>query len=890
MREWLSKLKDPSRDVYERRYRLLSANSIILLLVWLVVSALVDANPVKLGFFAFCDLLFIPTMIYTLRTGKVQLGAGASGIFLVFVMLPFAFFNNGGTGAGAPNWCILAMVFITATIRGSLCTFLVISDVLVTALCYALAYINPSLVATSTMQSTYVDSLASLAITVIQVGSMFMFQIYMSQQERNRLEAQQNEIVELNRAQNRFFSSMSHEIRTPVNTLVGLNEMILREDISDEVAEDARQVRTAGKLLLHLVGDILDMSKLEGGRMELVNAPYNVGDVLSAVVGMLWIQARDKGLAFKVDIDPELPARLIGDEIRIRQILINLLSNAIKYTTEGSVTLQAQGRPLDDGTTMLTFLVTDTGMGIRKEDIPHLFSAFRRVDEGEVHRIEGTGLGLSIVKQLVDLMGGTITVNSVYTKGSTFRVELPQAIVGPELVGKLDLESRHAEGSQANYHASFEAPVARVLVVDDNQANLMVVTKLLRDTKMTFDMAHDGTEALQKTLAHSYDLIFMDHLMPKMDGIECLHRLRNQPGGLSRETPVVALTANAGSESRELYAREGFDAYLVKPCSGSDLERVCIQLLPQDLVHIVHADDEIVSQSISWMTAHTRREELVVTTDSVADLPASFLRARNVAVIPHAVRTPEGIFLDGKEIESSGVVAYMERGGSDVQAEAPSVAAYEAFFAEQLQRANHVLHVSISGGIDGSGYQRALEASKAFDHVTIVDSGHLSSGHGLMALKACELAKAGYTPDQIAQDLEAHQASVHTSFVVDNLAYLERADLVSARVSNLFTALMLHPVLRLRGGRIHVGGMHMGSSATSWRRYVRSELRHPAKIDTSLLFVTYVGLEQRDLDEIASLVRQALPFEQVIFQKASPAIAVNCGPGTFGLIYQLRSK
>lgn len=886
MKTWLKKLNDPSRDVFERRYRLHSALSIITLFVWLVIAAIVDFQFQRTVFFLVCDLLFIPTCIFTLRTGKIQLGAGASGIFLVFLMLPFAFFYNGGIHAGAPNWCILAMVFITLTVRGRLRIFLLISDIVVTIICYALSYYYPGLVVPYSTDSAYVDSLSSLIITGIMTTSMFLFQLHMAGQEREILKKQQEEIANLNMAQNRFFSSMSHEIRTPVNTIVGLNEMILRENISDEVAQDAAQVRAAGKLLLHLVNDILDMSKLESGKMELSEAEYKLGDMLSDIIGMVWLPAREKGLDLHVEVDPELPARLYGDEIRIKQILINILNNAIKYTSEGSVTLTVGRESEDSADKIITFTVSDTGIGIKKEFMPHLFSAFRRVDDTENRQIEGTGLGLAIVRQFVDLMHGSITVDSVYTRGSVFTIRLPQKSVGSENIGTDPFKSSRTDLTRHTYRHSFEAPGAKLLIVDDNAPNRMVVAKLLRDTRMHIDTAASGKEALKKTLNTHYHLIFMDHMMPEMDGIECLHHLRSQAGGLSKEARVVVLTANRESESRRLYAREGFDGYLVKPCSGKELEEECIRLLPEELLHLVDSDRSIAEDSMAWLKEQKQLHETVITTDSIADLPGYLIKKYHIGIIPHTVATEEGLFLDGVEIESAGLVSYMQKTGSSVKTIPPDTSAYESFFASQLLRAGNVIHISISSQIKDSGYQPATEAAGAFQNVQVVDSGHLSSGQGLLVLKACQLLEEGHGPARIIEQLELVKHHIHSGFIVEDLEYMARSGLVKKKTAGLTKALLIHPVLKLKEGRIRIGRLLMGSRSTYWKKYIASELKHKNSIDQRILFVTYVGMLPKELEAIRSEIKKYCDFEKIIFQKASPAISSYCGPGTFGLLYR----
>ena len=427
------------------------------------------------------------------------------------------------------------------------------------------------------------------------LGLVVLFLEFSFRENNINNEIQKREISDLNNAQNRFFSSMSHEIRTPINTIIGLNEMILREKVSDEVAEDAVNIRAASNMLLHLINDILDMSKISSGQMKLTPVNYHPGDMLSEIVGMLWLRAREKGLDFHIELAPDIPSELYGDEVRIKQILINVLNNAIKYTQKGSVTLSIQCNGINKGVADIVYSVKDTGVGIRKESLPHLFTAFKRVDEEENRYIEGTGLGLSIVKELTELMGGKVTVNSVYTQGSTFVIEIPQTVTDFTVIKDINFEERHrAVNMSGSYRCSFEAKDAKVLVVDDNESNLMVAQKLLRDTKVQIDTASSGAAALEKTLEKSYDVILMDHLMPNMDGVECLRHIRNQAGGLNRTTPIIVLTANAGSDNRDLYARAGFDGYLVKPVSGDALEKA--------LMKHISADKLVLSDSIKSMS------------------------------------------------------------------------------------------------------------------------------------------------------------------------------------------------------------------------------------------------------------------------------------------------
>jgi DegV family protein with EDD domain len=701
---------------------------------------------------------------------------------------------------------------------------------------------------------------------------------------------QHHEIEILNKAQNSFFSNMSHEIRTPINTIIGLNEMILREDVSEEVMEDAANIKSAGKLLLNLINDILDMSKIQSGRMQLLDAPYQTGEMLSDLVGMMWIRAKEKKLEFHVDVSPDIPNDVVGDEVRIKQILINVLNNAIKYTKEGSVSLSVQSEMIDENTVNMIYNVTDTGVGIKPEDIPYLFSAFKRVDEDTNKHIEGTGLGLSIVKQLVDLMGGKVTVNSIYTKGSTFIIEIPQIVETQTKMGQYDFDKTKSLATHKDYLPRFEAPQARVLVVDDNEANLMVVQKLLRGTKVRIDTALSGSEALRKTLNIKYDVIFMDHLMPEMDGIECKNKIIDQTGGRSRESSIVILTANADEQNRALYMRENFDGYLVKPVSGKELENELYRHLPKEIVHITGNRTEIAEETISWMHGDRKRKRVIITTESVADLPQDIITKYGIAVLPHKVSTSEGIFKDGKEIDTRGVLKYMENSESTMMPTAPTVKEVEEFFAKQLSIANNIIHISISGKVENSGYPVALEAAKSFDSVFVFDTGHLSSGQGLLAIEACRMAEAGKSPEEILARIEKLKKKVHTSFIVDNLDFLARAKQVGKGIANLVNSLMGRPVLVLKKGKMGLGMLYFGSRKRAWKSYINTCLSNDKPIDTRMLFVTYVGISKKDLDWIREQINRKVKFDEVYFQQASPAIAVNCGPGTFGLLLREKDK
>ena len=889
LKKWISGLFDQKKDAQERMLILLTLVAMSALFIIMIVGIIIgesmkDIVTMGVAFVVFGIIAFI-----AFHFNKVQLCATIVAALLIFIVLPVTFITGGGINGGSPLWFLFCTVFTCMIITGRRRWFLTGANIVMIIICYFIQYLHPELITMHDEEIAFQDSLISIVLVCLLICFLIEFEVRILREAYMRSEQQRKEIDELSKSQNTFFSSMSHEIRTPINTIIGLNEMILREDISEEVMEDATNVRSASKILLHLINDILDMSKIESGKMELTPVNYNMGDMISEIVGMFWMRAKEKGLSFHTDIDPKLPTDLVGDEVRIKQILINILNNAIKYTSEGSVTLAIQYKELQDKKGMVTFTVTDTGIGIKKESIPHLFNAFKRVDTTENRYIEGTGLGLAIVKQLVELMGGEINVNSVYTKGSTFIIDIPQEVVGDSVAGErhYDSDMKESKYRRTQYKKRFDAPDAKLLVVDDNVSNLMVVTKLLRDTGIQIDTAESGAEALEKTVVKEYHLIFMDHMMPEMDGIECLHKIKEQVGGMSRAAKIVALTANAGSENKQLYASAGFDGYMVKPISGEELERECIRLLPKDLVHSIYSDDRIVEESMSWLKEHERKEEIIISTDSVADISQELIDKYKIAVIPHKISTDEGIFTDGHEIEAQGLVAYMEDGDKEVRNVAPSVEEYEAFFAGILTKAHNIIHISISENVAHSGCPMAKEAAEAFDNVTVIDSGHLSSGQGLMVLEACRFVKEGMSAEKIKKTLESRQKSYSTSFVVSSLKYMARNGQVDNWINVISNAIMMRPVLRMKNGKITVGRIFFGAEENSWIKYIDRELKFSQRIDKSLLFVTYVGMRQKDLDMIEEEINKRVKFDKIIFQKASPVIALNCGPGTFGLLYKV---
>ncbi len=411
------------------------------------------------------------------------------------------------------------------------------------------------------------------------------------QRKIKELDEAKNAVEKAENARDIFLANMSHELRTPINTILGLNELILRESQEEAVKEYARDIRQAGSILLALVSDILDFSKLEADKMELNEGIYDVSSLLNDLINSISVQQRRKKLDLVLKIAKDIPYKLFGDEIHIRQIIGNLLSNAVRYTEKGKITLQIEWKEVAKDSIEIYVIVKDTGIGIKEEDIPKLFMAFQRMDSTLRSKNDRTGLGLAITDRLVEMMGGKLEVQSVYGKGSAFSFRIIQKVVDREPLGDFEKQYRESLRSMEDYHEKFIAPMGRILVVDDNAMNLAVAQGLLKATRLQVDVASSGEECLELIKRKTYHLICMDHMMPVMDGVQTLHAIRKLEGNPSRDVPVIALTANAVAGARELYLKEGFQDYLTKPIDADKFENLLIEYLPDNVVYLTNNRD-----------------------------------------------------------------------------------------------------------------------------------------------------------------------------------------------------------------------------------------------------------------------------------------------------------
>lgn len=382
-----------------------------------------------------------------------------------------------------------------------------------------------------------------------------------------------------------FIARFSHELRTPINAILGFDEMILREASEDDIKTFARNVKSAGNSLLGIVNDILDSSKIEADKVEIFETEYDTVKLINDAYNMMSSRASAKNIELKVDVDSSLPKKLWGDEVKIKQIITNLVSNAVKYTEKGSVELRVSSYNASDNTVRLRVEVVDTGIGIKKEEIEKLFKPFSRIDELRNRYVEGTGLGMFITQSYLGMMGSRLEVKSEYEHGSTFAFELEQKIATTELVGDYAVAIKKLNSDDYNYKALFTAPDARILIVDDNKVNLVVCKSLLKDTLIKCDTAISGNVALSMCAKKKYDLILMDQMMPEMDGVETMYRIKSEEASLNKTAPIIALTANIEAGAKEMLLATGFDEYLTKPIEYENMEKMLMRfLLPEKVI------------------------------------------------------------------------------------------------------------------------------------------------------------------------------------------------------------------------------------------------------------------------------------------------------------------
>ena len=425
---------------------------------------------------------------------------------------------------------------------------------------------------------SFIDFVHQYGVIVALVLILFLHMVYESQKLRKANKAAE----EASKAKTMFLANMSHEIRTPLNSIMGMGELITRETQDSKLQQYAFSIKSSARSLLLLVNDILDFSRMEAGRLKLIDDIYHLSHLLTDVDMVIKPRAESKALSYEVKIDPDTPDVLVGDEMRLKQVLINLLTNGVKYTKSGFVRLMIGFEKVDKDSIDLKIAVKDSGMGMKQSEIAKLFKAFERLDEDKNRTIEGTGLGMSIVKTILDAMDSHLDIHSVYGSGSEFSFVLRQKVTDWSRIGDYEKTAEKIVSRHEDYRPGFIAPQVRILVVDDTELNLKVVSGLLEQTQIQVDTALSGKQALNCLKMSEYDLLLIDYRMPEMDGVELLHRIREDDENPNHDKICIALTANVVEGGRQMYLDAGFDEYLEKPINSKRLEEALMCYLPKE--------------------------------------------------------------------------------------------------------------------------------------------------------------------------------------------------------------------------------------------------------------------------------------------------------------------
>lgn len=840
-----------------------------------------------------CDSLFLVQILELLvmsvaavvvfKFKKLNPGIILGWIAMTVIEFPFSFIFSGGTNGGAAVWFALGLFYVFMMFQGKALTVFLLLTIVIDSMTYLVSYLGiVPVTPISSEQAVYLDSFFGAIAVGCASGVIMRFQIRFYQKEKELAEKQNKELEKAARAQGTFFASMSHEIRTPINSIIGFNEMIRRKSDSEEIAGYAENVQLSGRILLDLVNDILDYSQLEQNRMKILNAEYSSVEMFRSVVQMIQIRTQEKNLNFEIEIDSEMPLYLIGDQKRVEQILINLLTNAVKYTDEGTVRLAAFSEVIGEKNAKITISVQDTGIGIRKENLDRLYDAFERVDGGLNRNVEGSGLGLAITKQLLNLMDGSISVDSIFTKGTTFTVTFLQKLVDDRTIGKVDFTRNFGQGRSV-YTPLFEAPEARVLVVEDNRMNALILRELLSETKMQLEVVESGRECMDKTAEKYYHLILMDYMLPDMNGVEILKELRRQENGLCKDTPVILMTASHAAEAQRMVNEFSFDTYLEKPIQPEQLEQELICYLPESVIE--HRSSESIQGDKEHAVGHIiRRKPLCITSDSISDIPEKLLEQLDIKVVSLYIRTDKGRFADSKEIDSDNMLQYLTDTNSYATADSLSVEEYEQFYADCLERAENVIHISMAEKV-GKSYGVAVAAAAGFDHVRVINSGQISCGEGLLVIYAAQLARDGVPAEEICNRIDALKSRIHTRFIMPNAhvfyqnGYTNR---ITAKLCNLFHA---HPVIYMTHSHVFILGAYFGKLENAWKRFIQFHLGNKNSIDTRIVYITYTNLTAQQQEYIKEEIMKQIPFEQVIMRKASFSTACSAGVETMGFAF-----
>lgn len=827
----------------------------------------------------------VVALILTIQFEKHKLAEYIVDFVLIVMVFPEMFFVNGGVHGGAPIWFIISTIYTFLMFSGKGLVIFLTLDVVVDIVVYAVAYYNPQMIQPlESLKSEYMDSLFGVIVVGLALGTMIKFQMRVYEEERAVVEKQNRELEANNEAKDRFFTNMSNEIMTPLNTIIGLNEMILREHQQDDTSENANGIKNASKMLLALVNEILDVSQLESKKIELKQEEYSTLLLMQDINNMMHILLKDTNISFYCDVDENVPAVLRGDQKRVFQVLSNLLVNAQNNTTEGFIAIHLGCTKKSANVVELTFQIEDTGKGIRKEDIDTIFDVYNHQKASRKSDSDATGLGLTISKYLVDLMGGHILVDSIYTKGTIFTVIFEQEVVDSSSLLEVEREYRKRQSLPSEYKQRFEASEARILLVDDDRMDIQVLKKLLAATKIQIDVVKDMDECLQRTIKHFYHVIIVDQIEIEDQIFQIPKAVQRQVNGLCRESAMIAIKADLSGESEKQYLDVGYDVTLAKPVEGTLLEEYILAFLPDDIVQYQSFE---VLQNVGMPRKRPiarRKKQVLVTTDCVAELSREMMDKYDIPMMYLYIRTPNGRFADTKEIDTDSIESYLTDESSTAFADSVSIEEYEQFFIEQLDVAEEVVHISMAANA-GKSYSVATDAAKALGHVHVVDSGHISCGQTILVLYAASMAQNGFGAQEICKEMERVSKNVETGFIMPSANVFYHNGYTSAMVANICRIAKLRPILTMKRSRLEVDTFEIGKMDHARRRYIQRRLRNKKNINTDVVYISHVGLSAGQLQMLEDEIARHVKFERVVVQKASFSCACNAGMGSFGFAF-----